>query len=106
MTQLEIIRLMIILGVPVLITRIVVGLSRPRRTSRLWTFGLPCAALLFFFVRVSITQNLGSLVPSNDWISVASWVAIVATQIIATLYQWVPQMLIDALSERPLFRRA
>jgi len=90
LTPLEVIDLTIILGVPVMITRIVVGLSRPRRVSRLWTFGLPCAALLALFLRVSMTRNL-DVPPSDDWISAASWLGVLVTQIFATLYQWAPR---------------
>lgn len=92
-TPLEAIDAAIILGIPVLVTRMVVGLSRPRRVSRLWTFGLPVAAMLAFFLRVSITRNVDDLVPSDDWISAASWIAIVVTQAIATIYQWTPEVL-------------
>lgn len=104
MTPLEAIDLAIILGVPVLVTRIVVGLSRPRRVSRLWTFALPTGVLLLFFLRVSVTRNLGEVVPSDDWISAASWWAIVVTQAIATAFQWSPQVLFDRWSARRRFR--
>jgi hypothetical protein len=42
----------------------------------------------------------GDLVPSDDWISAASWVAIVVTQAVATLYEWTPQILVDIVRRR------
>lgn len=93
MSQFGSLDLAVILLVPVLITRLVVGLSRPRRTSRFWTFALPTTALLLLAVRVSITRNLDDVIRAGDWISAASWWAITATQATATIYQWMPEVL-------------
>lgn len=95
MLQYESLDLAVILLVPVLILRLVVGLGRPRRTSRFWTFALPTIGLLLLAVRVSITRNVDDLIGSNDWISAASWWVIVATQAIATLFQWLPEVLYE-----------
>lgn len=100
MTALEATNLAIILGVPVLITRLVVGLSRPRRVSKLWTFGLPTAALLVLFVRISITRNVQGVAPMDDWVASASWWLVVLSQVAACLYSWTPQILIDATRHR------
>lgn len=90
LTPFQLIDASIIVGIPVLFTRVFVGLSRPRRTSKLWTFGLPTLTLMAFFVRVSITRNLPATVPSDDWISAASWLAVVVSQAWACFYQWLP----------------
>lgn len=92
--------LAVILLVPVVILRIVVGLSRPRRTSRFWTFGLPTFALLMLAVRVSITRNVDDLVGSDDPIAAASWWGITATQATATIYQWIPEVLYEMITRR------
>lgn len=92
-TPVEAIDLAILLGVPVLVVRLVVGLSRPRRVSRFWTFALPTGALLAFLLRVSITRNLEDVIPADDWIAAASWWGVVATQGLATGYQWLPEVL-------------
>lgn len=84
----------IIIGIPVIITRIAVGLSHPKRVSKLWTFALPMFAMLIFFIRVSITRNFTDIIPAEDPIAVASWWGIVITQFIATIYQWTPAILI------------
>ena len=92
-TPVEAIDLAILLGVPVLVVRLVVGWSRPRRTSRIWTFALPTVALLAFILRVSITRNLEDVIRSDDCIAAASWWGVVVTQAIATVYQWIPDIL-------------
>lgn len=90
MTAIEATDLFILAGFPVLLARLFVGLTYERRTSRVWTFGLPTVALLLFFLRVAITRNLGDLVASEDWITAASWGGVVVSQLVASLYGWWP----------------
>jgi hypothetical protein len=80
----------IIVGVPIIIARLIIGLSYQRRQHRFWTFGLPTLALLVLFVRVAVTRRFVDLISPDDWVATISYALVVATQLIAGIYEWWP----------------
>lgn len=95
----ELVDVSVILMVPVLIARLIVGWTHPERTHLIWTFGIPTLGLLLFFIRVSITRNLDYFA-MNDPITAASYIGILVSQVIAIFYQWMPESLVDWLESR------
>ena len=95
----EIVDVSVILMVPVLIARLVIGWTHPERTSVVWTFGIPTAGLLVYFVRVSITRNL-DVFSLSDPVTAASYVGVLVSQVIAIVYQWMPETLVAWLENR------
>lgn len=80
----------ILLGIPILLLRLLVGMGYEKRASKAWTLALPTGAVLVLFVRVAIQRNLEGLIAPQDWISVATWAGIVISQAIATVYSYFP----------------
>ena len=86
----EVTNTIITLLIPVIIARIVVVWTYPERDHKLWTFGLPTAALLLFVIRVSINRRVEDVFTPASLGATVSWGLLLATQIIATAYTWWP----------------
>lgn len=99
MDHARLIDVLILAAIPILMARLFVGLSHPKRTNLHWTFALPTAALLFYVVRISLLRNVGLIEP-DDSLALASWLALVASQLIATIYQWMPGIVVDRWRRR------
>lgn len=90
MTATEATNAIVILGVPIIVARLVVGLTYVRRYSRVWSFSVPTAAIGILLLRIAISRNFSDIIGPNDWIATASFAAVVMTQLLATIYGWNP----------------
>lgn len=100
MIPLDVTDVIIVLTVPVLLVRLVVRLSRSHSRATILTFALPTIALMFLLVRVSITRNFASIAKQDDWVATISWAGVLVTQVVAAVYQWIPQSLFRKRKER------
>lgn len=90
MTAIEVTNAIVIATIPIIVARLVVGMTYERRQSRLWTFALPTLALGILLLRVAISRNFSQLVSPDDWAATASFAGVLLTQLAGTIYQWWP----------------
>ena len=77
--------------IPILLARLLVVVSYEDRTHKFWTSAFPTAAFLILVFRIVINDLApGEPFPLDGWITALTWLFVLVTQTIATIYGWWP----------------